>query len=109
MEARPQLGEDAGFPYISTGHLPTPEQVSALLGIMQGTTATPEQVAEAVRVNTESRLLALKMTLLIMAGVSLLAIAPASRLPSYKPGEIPDNPPPLKPEELRRAAQEADA
>ena len=31
MEARPQLGEDAGFPYISTGHLPTPEQVSALV------------------------------------------------------------------------------
>jgi hypothetical protein len=27
-----------------------------LLGIMQGTTATPEQVAEAVRINTESRL-----------------------------------------------------
>ena len=80
-----------------------------LLGIMQGTTATPEQVAEAVRVNAESRLLALKMTLLIMAGVALLAIAPASRLPSYKPGEIPDNPPPLKPEELRRAAHEADA
>ena len=31
MEARPQPGEDAGFPYISTGHLPTPEQVSALV------------------------------------------------------------------------------
>jgi MFS family permease len=80
-----------------------------LLGIMEGTTATPEQVAEAVRINTESRLRALKMTLLIMAGVALLAIAPASRLPSYKPGEIPDNPPPLKPEELRQAAQEAKA
>jgi hypothetical protein len=80
-----------------------------LLEIMQGTTAAPEQVAEAVRINTESRLRALKMTLLIMAGVAFLAIAPASRLPPYRPGEIPDNPPPLKPEELRRAAQEAEA
>jgi MFS family permease len=63
-----------------------------LLEIMQGTTATPEQVEEAVRINTESRLRALKIGLLIMAGVALLAIFPASRLPSYKPGEIPPDP-----------------
>ena len=64
-----------------------------LLAIMQGTTATPEQVAEAVRVNTESRLLALKIGLLLMAGVALLAIFPAGRLPNYRPGEIPSRPP----------------
>jgi MFS family permease len=63
-----------------------------LLEIMQGTTATPEQVEEAVRINTESRLRALKIGLLIMAGVALLAIFPSSRLPSYKPGEIPPDP-----------------
>ena len=57
-----------------------------LLGIMQGTTATPEQVEEAVRINTESRLRALKMALLIMAGVAILAIAPASRLPDVQAG-----------------------
>jgi hypothetical protein len=42
-----------------------------LRSIMERTTATPEQVEEAVRINTESRLRALKMALLIMAGVAL--------------------------------------
>ncbi len=64
-----------------------------LLTIMQGTTATPEQVTEAVRVNTEARLQALKIGLLLMAGVALLAIFPAGRLPNYRPGEIPSRPP----------------
>ncbi|MBW6398184.1 MFS transporter [Roseomonas sp. HJA6] len=58
--------------------------------IMARTGAAPEQVAEAVRVNTEARLRALKIGLLIMALVAALAIVPASRLPGYKPGEIPD-------------------
>ena len=55
---------------------------------MEGTTATPEQVEEAVRVNTEARLRALKIGLLIMAGVALLAIFPAGRLPDFVPGDI---------------------
>ena len=63
-----------------------------LLEIMQGTTATPEQVEEAVRINTEARLRALKIGLLLMAGVALVSIFPASRLPDYKPGEIPHDP-----------------
>ena len=63
-----------------------------LLEVMQATTATPEQVEEAVRINTESRLRALKIGLLLMAGVALLAIFPASRLPDYKPGEIRTTP-----------------
>ncbi|MEH2513720.1 putative MFS family arabinose efflux permease [Nitrobacteraceae bacterium AZCC 1564] len=57
--------------------------------VMEGTTATPQQVDEAIRVNTEARLRALKIGLLIMAGLSLLAIFPSSRLPNYLPGEIP--------------------
>ena len=61
-----------------------------LLGIMERTGAAPEQVAEAVRVNAEARLQALKIGLLIMAAVAALAIIPASRLPGYRPGEIPD-------------------
>ena len=61
-----------------------------LLGIMERTGAAPAQVAEAVRVNTEARLQALKIGLLIMALVAALAIIPASRLPAYRPGEIPD-------------------
>jgi predicted MFS family arabinose efflux permease len=54
------------------------------------TNATPAQVVEAVRVNTASRLRALKIGLLIMAGIALLAIFPAGSLPNYQPGEIPD-------------------
>jgi MFS family permease len=54
------------------------------------TTATPVQVAEAVRVNTQSRLRALKIGLLIMAAIALLAVIPAGSLPNYQPGAIPD-------------------
>jgi len=74
-----------------------------LLGIMQRTTATPEQVSEAVRVNTDARLSALRLGLLLMAGLALLAIIPAGRLPGYRPGEIPVNPPPL-PQRAREPA-----
>jgi len=60
-----------------------------LRAVMERTTATPQQVAEAVRVNTEARLRALKIGLLIMAGLALLTIIPAGRLPNYVPGELP--------------------
>ena len=62
--------------------------------VLAGTTATPAQVAEAVRVNTESRLRALKIGLLIMSGIAFLSILPAGRLPNYLPGEIPADQPP---------------
>ena len=62
-----------------------------LQSVLAGTTATPEQVAEAVRVNTEARLRALKIGLLVMAGLALLTIIPAGRLPDYRPGELPDD------------------
>jgi predicted MFS family arabinose efflux permease len=61
--------------------------------VLERTTATPQQVAEAVRINTESRLRALKIGLLIMAGIALLTIFPAGQLPNYIPGESPDNQP----------------
>jgi len=60
-----------------------------LQAAMERTTATPAQIAEAVRINTESRLHALKLGLLIMAGLALLTILPAGNLPDYRPGEIP--------------------
>jgi len=62
--------------------------------VLAGTTASPAQVAEAVRVNTESRLRALKIGLLLMSGLAFLSILPAGRLPNYRPGEIPDDQPP---------------
>ncbi|MGL4270060.1 MAG: MFS transporter, partial [Plesiomonas sp.] len=59
-----------------------------LESVLAQTSATPEQVAEAVRVNEEARLRALKFGLLFMSMLSLLAIFPASRLPDYLPGEL---------------------
>jgi hypothetical protein len=53
------------------------------------TDATPEQVKQAVQLNEEQRLQALKLGLLVLAGVSAIAMVPASRLPRYKPHEIP--------------------
>jgi predicted MFS family arabinose efflux permease len=70
--------------FISNDHLQT---------VLVGTTATPAQVAEAVRVNTEARLQALKIGLLVMAGLAFVTILPASRLPNYRPGELPAGPP----------------
>ncbi|HJC28489.1 MAG TPA: MFS transporter [Candidatus Dietzia intestinipullorum] len=57
--------------------------------VLSRTDATPRQVAEAVRVNEEERLRALKLGLLLLAGTSALAILPASRLPRYRPHEVP--------------------
>jgi len=61
---------------------------------LSATTATPEQVDEAVRINTEARLRALKIGFLIMSGVALLALLPATMLPNYRRGEIPADPKP---------------
>jgi MFS family permease len=68
-----------------------------LLATLERTNLTPEQVQEAVQINTDARLRALKIGLLLAAALSLLAIFPATRLPNYKPGEIPSNPPLPKP------------
>jgi MFS family permease len=60
-----------------------------LLEVLEGTTATEDQMTEAVRINTEARVLALKASFLILAGIALLAIIPASGLPNYVPEEVP--------------------
>lgn len=60
-----------------------------LAGVIAATSASPEQKLEALRINTESRLLALKIGFLIMAGLALVSILPAGRLPNYRAGEIP--------------------
>jgi len=59
--------------------------------VLSETDATPEQVDAAVALNEEARLRALRSGLLVLAGVSLLAILPASRLPNYRPQEIPES------------------
>ncbi|TVQ39176.1 MAG: MFS transporter [Geminicoccaceae bacterium] len=77
-----------------------------LVVILERIEATPAQVEEAFRINTEMRLQALKIGLLLMACIAALAILPAGRLPDYKPGELAPNPPPPSPEEERAVAKE---
>jgi MFS family permease len=57
--------------------------------VMARTSATAEQVEEAVRINTDARLLSLKLTFFAFAGLALLAYFPAGALPSYARSELP--------------------
>ncbi|WP_308799971.1 MFS transporter [Agromyces silvae] len=59
--------------------------------VLSETDATPAQVDAAVALNEEARLGALKLGLFILAGVSALAVVPASRLPRFRPGEVPES------------------
>ncbi|RKN68069.1 MULTISPECIES: MFS transporter [unclassified Microbacterium] len=59
--------------------------------VLAETDATPEQIDAAVALNETARLSALRTGLLVLAGVSLLAVLPASRLPRYRPEEIPES------------------
>ncbi len=52
------------------------------------TTATPEKVEEALRINSETRLRSLKIGFLALSSVALLAILPCQWLPDYRPDEI---------------------
>jgi hypothetical protein len=67
------------------------------------TSATPEQAEEVVRINTEARLEALKISFQVLAGLALLGILPAGGLPSYRPGEIRPVPEPSAGERIRQA------
>ncbi|MGU3502749.1 MFS transporter [Mycobacterium sp. C31M] len=62
-----------------------------LRDVLARTDASDAEVDAAVQINTDARLRALKLGLLILAGVSAIAIVPASRLPGYRPDEIPEN------------------
>ena len=63
----------------------TNDKLRSALG---ATSATREQVEEAVAINEGARLRALRGSFLIVAAISLLAIFPAARLPKYVPGEL---------------------
>jgi MFS family permease len=52
-----------------------------LLEGLERTTATPDQVIEAVRINTEARPRSLRICFLALTGLALLAVFPAGRLP----------------------------
>lgn len=57
--------------------------------VLARTTADPSQVDAAVTLNEEQRLRTLKLGFLLLASVSALAALPASRLPRYRPEDIP--------------------
>jgi MFS family permease len=61
-------------------------QIKQRLG---STSATPEQMDEALRINAEARIRALKIGFLCLSGLALLALFPCRWLPDYTPGEIP--------------------
>jgi MFS family permease len=63
---------------------------------LAGTSATPEQFDEALRINAEARIRALKIGFLCLSGLALLAICPCLWLPNYRPGEIPSDQPSRK-------------
>jgi MFS family permease len=78
-ELQIQLNLDT-VPFISNDHLRE---------TLARTSATPEQVNEAVRINTDARLVALKVSFFTLAGLALLAFFPAAGLPDYGRGEVP--------------------
>jgi len=66
-----------------------------LRAVIENTNAHP-QIATAIRINTDARLRAIKLGLLLMAALALITIMPAGRLPNYRPGELPSDAPPRK-------------
>jgi MFS family permease len=59
-----------------------------LLAVLSETSTTPEEVAEAVRINEEGRLRALRATFLLLAAMALLSLIPSMKLPNYTPGAL---------------------
>jgi hypothetical protein len=53
-----------------------------LLEVLSATTAAPNQIAEALSINTDARLRSLKIGLLAMAGLALMTVFPAGNLPN---------------------------
>jgi MFS family permease len=50
---------------------------------LSGTSATSDQITEAVRINTQARLRALRVCFFALAGLAALAFLPAAALPDY--------------------------
>ncbi len=61
------------------------DQLKEVLG---QTSIAADQVDEAVAVNADARLRALRATFLLLAAISLLALIPSTKLPNYTPGEL---------------------
>src|SRR5690606_34396328 len=59
-----------------------------LLAALANTAATGEQKNEAVRINTEARLVALKISFIALSGFALLACFPSGALPGAARGRV---------------------
>lgn len=57
--------------------------------VLAGTSATEAEAAAAMEINEAARLRALQLSLLALAGLALLAIVPATRMPGRIAGELP--------------------
>jgi MFS family permease len=55
--------------------------------LLAETTATPEQQAEAQRINEEARLRALRISFLVLAALALIALIPAAGMPPVHLGQ----------------------
>lgn len=61
-----------------------------LEAVLAETSASEAEAAAAIAINEEARLHALKVSLLGLAGLALLAIVPATRMPGRIRGELPE-------------------
>ena len=82
---------------ISDADFMTNAQLEAAIGDRAG---SPEELAAAVEVNADARLRSLQLSLLGLAGLALLAIVPAGRMPKRLQGELPEQMEPDDPDAL---------
>ncbi len=71
-----------------------------LEAVLAETSATEAEAAAAIAINEDARLLALKISLLGLAGLALLAIVPATRMPGRIAGELPEQVEPDDPDDI---------
>jgi MFS family permease len=62
---------------------------------LTGTPFTRKQMDEALQINRDAQIQALKIGFLVLSGLALLALFPCSWLPSYRPGEVPSDQAPV--------------
>ena len=89
---------------ISDADFMTNAQLEAAIGERAG---SPEELAAAVEVNADARLRSLQLSLLGLAGLALLAIVPAGRMPKRLQGELPEQMEPDDPDALDLDSPEA--
>lgn len=71
-----------------------------LEAVLAETSASASEAAAAIEINEEARLQALKISLLGLAGLALLAIVPATRMPGRIRGELPEQIEPDDPDQI---------